>query len=150
MHGTTCETQDKPNSFGRGLHCSVSPLRKFKEKNEGRYLPIIISSLCVSLLKLVNLKCTAVFWVVAPYILGANCLHQITLMMEAVSTSETSVNYQTTRWYNPEDSNLHSRRRENLKSHLWTRRPLFTKSGMNVVLPEATNLITYIFISCDQ
>jgi hypothetical protein len=40
------------------------------------------------------------------------------LMMEATSTSETSVNfYQTTRRYNPEDSHLHTRRRENLKSH---------------------------------
>jgi hypothetical protein len=41
------------------------------------------------------------------------------LMMEAASTSETSVNvYQTTRPNNPEDSHLHTRRRENLKSHL--------------------------------
>jgi hypothetical protein len=40
------------------------------------------------------------------------------LMMEAASTSETSVNfYQTTRRNNPEDSHLHTRRRENLKSH---------------------------------
>jgi hypothetical protein len=43
----------------------------------------------------------AVFWVVAPCSL-------ITLMMEAASTSETSVNfYQTTRFYYPEDSHLH-------------------------------------------
>jgi hypothetical protein len=43
----------------------------------------------------------------------------ITLMMEAASTSETSVNfYQTTQRNNPEDSHLHTRRRENLKSHL--------------------------------
>jgi hypothetical protein len=36
----------------------------------------------------------------------------ITPMMEAASTSETSVNfYQTTRHYNPEDSHLHTRRR---------------------------------------
>jgi hypothetical protein len=42
----------------------------------------------------------------------------IVLMMEAVSTSETSVNfYQTTRCNNPEDSDLLARRRENLKSH---------------------------------
>jgi hypothetical protein len=40
-------------------------------------------------------------------------------MMEAASTSETSVNiYQTTPRYNPEDSHLHIRRRENLKSYL--------------------------------
>jgi hypothetical protein len=36
--------------------------------------------------------------------------------MEAASTSETSVNfYQSTLHYNPEDSHLHTRRRENLK-----------------------------------
>jgi hypothetical protein len=42
----------------------------------------------------------------------------IALMMEATSTSETSVNfYQTTRHNSPEDSHLHTRRRENLKPH---------------------------------
>jgi hypothetical protein len=42
----------------------------------------------------------------------------IAMMMEAASTSEMSVNfYQTTRHYNPEDSHLHTRSRENLKSH---------------------------------
>jgi hypothetical protein len=45
----------------------------------------------------------------------------IALMMEAASTSKTSVNfYQTTWCNNPEDSQLHTRRRENLKSHLAT------------------------------
>jgi hypothetical protein len=40
-------------------------------------------------------------------------------MMEAARTSETLVNfYQTTRRYNPEDSHLHTPRRENLKSYL--------------------------------
>jgi hypothetical protein len=40
-------------------------------------------------------------------------------MMEAENSSETSVNfYQTTRRNNPEDSHLHTRRRENLKSHI--------------------------------
>jgi hypothetical protein len=39
-------------------------------------------------------------------------------MMEAARTSETLVNfYQTTRCYNPEDSNFHTHRRENLKSY---------------------------------
>jgi hypothetical protein len=42
-------------------------------------------------------------------------------MMEAGSTSETSVNfYQTTQRNIPEDSHPHTRRRENLKSHLDT------------------------------
>jgi hypothetical protein len=38
-------------------------------------------------------------------------------MMEAASTSETSVKFfQTTRRNNPEESHLHTRHRENLKS----------------------------------
>jgi hypothetical protein len=42
----------------------------------------------------------------------------IALMMEAARTSETSVDIQLrTRQYIPEDSELHTRRRENLKSH---------------------------------
>jgi hypothetical protein len=42
----------------------------------------------------------------------------IALMMEAVSTSETSVNfYQTIQRNIPEDNHLHTRRRENLRSH---------------------------------
>jgi hypothetical protein len=42
----------------------------------------------------------------------------IALMMEAVRTSETSVNFNvTTRRYIPEDSKLHIRHHENLKSH---------------------------------
>jgi hypothetical protein len=41
-------------------------------------------------------------------------------MMEAVRTSETSVDNYFTRQYIPEDnSELHTRRRENLKSHLF-------------------------------
>jgi hypothetical protein len=42
----------------------------------------------------------------------------IALMMEAASTSETSVNfYQTTRRNNPKDSHLHTLRREKLNTH---------------------------------
>jgi hypothetical protein len=41
------------------------------------------------------------------------------LKMEAASTSETSANLcQIKRRNNPEDRNLHTRRRENLKSHI--------------------------------
>jgi hypothetical protein len=39
--------------------------------------------------------------------------------MEVVRTSETLVNFNvTTQRYSPEDSKLHPRRRENLKSHI--------------------------------
>jgi hypothetical protein len=52
----------------------------------------------------------AVFWVVAQCSQGIG-----PLMMKAASTSETSVNfYQTIRRNNPENSHLHTRRRENL------------------------------------
>jgi hypothetical protein len=72
----------------------------------------------------------AVFWVLAPCspvdvygrFTGACCL-----IMEEAGTSEASVNfYQTTRRKNPEDSHLHIRRRENLKSHsfLISREPM--------------------------
>jgi hypothetical protein len=50
------------------------------------------------------------------------------LMMEAVRTSETSVDNYFTRQYIPEDnSELHTRRCENLKSH--TGRDKFVSSG---------------------
>jgi hypothetical protein len=46
-------------------------------------------------------------------------MQSIVLMMEEARTSETSVNTQLrTRQYIPEDSELHTRRRENLKSHM--------------------------------
>jgi hypothetical protein len=42
----------------------------------------------------------------------------ITLVKEAASTSETSVNFYTTAWRNnPEDSHLHTGSLENMKSH---------------------------------
>jgi hypothetical protein len=44
----------------------------------------------------------------------------ITLMMETVSSFETSVSiYRTAGCNSPEDSHLHNRRRGNLKSHLY-------------------------------
>jgi hypothetical protein len=40
------------------------------------------------------------------------------MMMEAVGISETSVNFYESTWRNiPEDSHIHIRHRENLKSH---------------------------------
>jgi hypothetical protein len=58
----------------------------------------------------------AAFWVVVPCSL-VEVYQGIALMMEVACTSETLVNfYQTTRRYNPEDSHLRTRRRENLKS----------------------------------
>jgi hypothetical protein len=59
----------------------------------------------------------AVFRAVAPCSL-VEVYRRITLITEAASTSETSINfYQTTRRKNPEDNHLHTRRRENPKSH---------------------------------
>jgi hypothetical protein len=56
-----------------------------------------------------------VFWVVAP----CSLVEVYRRMVEAASTSETSVNfYQTTRRNNPEDSHIHTRRRQNLISQL--------------------------------
>jgi hypothetical protein len=51
--------------------------------------------------------------------LTAFIMRLIALMMEAASTSETSVNfYQTTRRNIPEDTHLHTLSRQNLKSHI--------------------------------
>jgi hypothetical protein len=68
----------------------------------------------------------AVFWFVAP--LSVVYVYQFSedliaciiraMMMEAVQTSETSVNsYQSTWRHNPEDGRLYPDRRENLKSY---------------------------------
>jgi hypothetical protein len=63
----------------------------------------------------------AVFWIVVPCSIVEvyrRLRRLIALMMEAASTSETSVNFCRTIWRNnPEDSHLHTRRHENLKSH---------------------------------
>jgi hypothetical protein len=68
----------------------------------------------------------AVFWVVALCSLievyqrfrGTFCLHYQGDECLRQQLPETLVNfYQTTRRYNPENSHLHTRRRENLKSY---------------------------------
>jgi hypothetical protein len=63
----------------------------------------------------------------------------IALIMEAANTSETSVVfYRTTRRDNPEDSHLHTRRCENLKSHsklvLFSSTPLVRLSELSELL----------------
>jgi hypothetical protein len=75
--------------------------------------------------------------------------------MEAARTSETLVNfYQTTRCYNPEDSNLHTRRRENLKSYsgdtqqgsIQNKRSAITVTliiGRDVATPDCTQRALY-------
>jgi hypothetical protein len=52
-------------------------------------------------------------------LLAASIIRLIALMMGAASTSETTVNfYQTTRRNNAKNSQLHTRRRENIKFRL--------------------------------
>jgi hypothetical protein len=60
--------------------------------------------------------------------------------MEAARTSETSVDNYFTRQYIPEDnSELHTRRRENLKSHInYVHRVVFNHTQFN----EHSDLIT--------
>jgi hypothetical protein len=68
----------------------------------------------------------------------------IALMMEAASTSETSVNfYQTTRRNIPENSNLHTRHRENLKSHIMCRHDIEREeyeSDSLLIRPESSHM----------
>jgi hypothetical protein len=58
--------------------------------------------------------------------------------MEAARTSETSVNNYFTRQYIPEDnSELHTRRRENLKSHIDKFYSLFSETSLLMTLQSA-------------
>jgi hypothetical protein len=57
-------------------------------------------------------------------------------MVEGASTFGTSANfYQTTRRNNPEDSHLHIRRRENLKSHALSDFPLISQDWFIIIVP---------------
>jgi hypothetical protein len=65
-------------------------------------------------------------------------------MMEAARTYETLVNfYQTTRCYNPEDSHLHTHRRENLKYYMVRVVYLAGFIGMNEGVSKASTVDMY-------
>jgi hypothetical protein len=69
-------------------------------------------------------------------------------MMEAARTSESPIDIQLRTWqYIPEDSELHTRRRENLKSH--TALMAVRKKGATLmkIQPDSTILITSIMRS---
>jgi hypothetical protein len=72
-----------------------------------------------------------------------------TLKMEAICSSETSVNtQQTTRHYIPEDATLHNNRCENLKSYMVKHDMLFRNVGCLVCFHPAITLVscsTYFF-----
>jgi len=69
-------------------------------------------------------------------------------MMEAVRTSETSVYYnETTRRYIPEGSNLHTRRRENLKSHRPTEARGYNFPTSSIHFPQGR--LYYGYIHCN-
>jgi hypothetical protein len=64
------------------------------------------------------------------------------MMTEAASTSETSVNYQTTLRNDPEDSHLHTRRRENLKSYI----PHFARIQYDDSFTDCLKIYSYYYI----
>jgi hypothetical protein len=76
-------------------------------------------------------------------------------MMEAVSTSETSVCFhQTTRHYIPEGCHIHTRRYDNLKSHTvnWIQLAEdkviyrdFVKTAMKAKISRARNLLFTVY-----
>jgi hypothetical protein len=70
------------------------------------------------------------------------------LMMEAARTSETSVDIQLrTRQYIPEDSELHTRRRENLESQ-HTVLPVFIRQWANLQAAQTRSIIAVYGSTC--
>jgi hypothetical protein len=63
-----------------------------------------------------------------------------TLKMEAIRSSETSVNKVPTGRHIPEDDILHSHRRENLKSHIH----YLTRSPMSLFFQNCTAFISVV------
>jgi hypothetical protein len=70
----------------------------------------------------------------------------VTLIMEAVRTSETSVYSETTRCYIPERSHLHTRRRENLKSHKYIHN--FKTSSLITLTAGSRACVSSLTTSC--
>jgi hypothetical protein len=88
------------------------------------------------------------FWDIAPCSMvevdrrfrGSYCLHhQGALAMEAVRTSETSVNYYTSRRNIPEGCHLHTRHRKDLKSH---RGKLYKNKVLRTISRQKSDEIT--------
>jgi hypothetical protein len=72
-------------------------------------------------------------------------------MMEAVRTSETSVDNHFTRQYIPEDnSEHHTRRRENLKSHILMRSFAFDRNYRKVEYNGPEKPYIRLFIDCNK
>jgi hypothetical protein len=68
-------------------------------------------------------------------------------MMEAVRTSETSVDNHFTRQYIPEDnSEHHTRRRENLKSHIILQS--YTKVTVSFLQCNNNNKVSWFYLHC--
>jgi hypothetical protein len=67
-------------------------------------------------------------------------------MMEAARTFETSVDNYFTRQYIPQDnSELHTRRRENLKSHMYVFTPILFMTNISVMKPDDTFVLFHRF-----
>jgi hypothetical protein len=99
-----------------------------------------------------KLSCMTVFKDVVPCSLVETdwCFRGVyCLMIEAVSTSQTLVNFYHTSWCNiPEDSHLHTRHCENLKSHVYKLHPWHCKgtsplSKMNEYRSKPVSLHSY-------
>jgi hypothetical protein len=85
---------------------------------------------------------------------GSSLADFCTLKMEAIRSSETSVDTRSTRRHIPENGILHSHRRENLKSYIkWNWARFFSSTSVSraphsltVLLSDAIYIYIYIYI----